>query len=149
MLNNRRALTALSLTLFVLASVSCTRLTPQEQQHYASRSYPLPYAQVFDAVKARVAQYPMGLADADPEKQVVRSRIGGTTPGIGATVGYQITVAVREEGTRTRVTPTWQMNISSEPTKTHLLPTPIDERPLLYMEFFDELDTQLTPPSGQ
>lgn len=85
----------------------------------------------------------MGLQEADPEKGLVKSRIGGTTPGIGATVGYQITVIVTSEAQRTRVVPSWQMNVSSEPTKTHLLPVSIDDRPLLYLEFFDALDEQL------
>lgn len=135
--------------ILLISSAGCTRLTPQEREHYASRAYALPYEQVFDAVKTRVAQYPMGLAEADPAKEIVRSRIGGTTPGIGATVGYQVTVSVKQEGNRTRVRPDWQMNIASEPTKTQLLPVSIDERPLMYLEFFDELDAQLAPAMGK
>lgn len=132
------------LALFLIAfALGCTRLTPQEREHYASRIYDLPHDRVFEAVKERVRQYPMGLQDADPQQGLVKSRIGGTTPGIGATVGYQITVLATAEGERTRVVPTWQMNISSEPTKTHLLPVTIDDRPLLYLEFFDALDEQL------
>mgnify|MGYP007037744724 CR=1 FL=1 len=132
------------LALVIISSaIGCTRLTPQEREHYASRTYDIPFEHVFEAVKERVRQYPMGLQEADLQKGVVISRIGGTTPGIGATVGYQITVAVTMEGHRTRVAPSWQMNISSEPTKTHLLPVTIDDRPLLYWEFFDALDEQL------
>ena len=129
--------------LVIAFTLGCTRLTPQERAHYASRLYNIPHERVFEAVKARVTQYPMGLQEADPQKGLVISRIGGTTPGIGATVGYQITVMVTAEGQRTRVVPNWQMNISSEPTKTHLLPVTIDDRPLLYWEFFDPLDEQL------
>ncbi|MBI5673470.1 MAG: hypothetical protein HZC50_09575 [Nitrospirae bacterium] len=129
--------------LVIAFTLGCTRLTPQERAHYASRLYNIPHERVFEAVKARVTQYPMGLQEADPQNGRVISRIGGTTPGIGATVGYQITVMVTAEGQRTRVIPSWQMNISSEPTKTHLLPVTIDDRPLLYWEFFDPLDEQL------
>jgi len=129
--------------LVIAFALGCTRLTPQEREHYASRVYNIPHERVFEAVKERVRQYPMGLQDADPQQGLVKSRIGGTTPGIGATVGYQITVMATAEGQRTRVVPTWQMNISSEPTKTHLLPVTIDDRPLLYLEFFDALDEQL------
>lgn len=129
--------------LVIAFTLGCTRLTPQERAHYASRLYNIPHERVFEAVKARVTQYPMGLQEADSQKGLVISRIGGTTPGIGATVGYQITVMVTAEGQRTRVVPSWQMNISSEPTKTHLLPVTIDDRPLLYWEFFDPLDEQL------
>ena len=132
------------LAFFLIAfALSCTRLTPQEREHYASRVYDIPHERVFEAVKERVRPYPMGLQDADPQQGLVKSRIGGTTPGIGATVGYQITVMTTAEGQRTRVVPTWQMNISSEPTKTNLLPVTIDDRPLLYWEFFDALDEQL------
>lgn len=129
--------------LVIAFALGCTRLTPQEREHYASRVYDIPHDRVFEAVKERVRQYPMGLQEADPQQGLVKSRIGGTTPGIGATVGYQITVIVTSEGQRTRAVPTWQMNISSEPTKTHLLPVTIDDRPLLYWEFFDALDEQL------
>jgi hypothetical protein len=55
-------------------------------------------------------------------------------------MGGLITVAVLQAGKRTRVTPGWHMNVSSEPTKTHLLAVGIDERPRLYIEFFEELD---------
>lgn len=85
----------------------------------------------------------MGLGKADPEHGIVQSRIGGTTPGFGANVGYQVLVSVQPEGQRTRVTPRWEMNVSSEPTKAQLLPVTIDERPLFYVEFFDELDERL------
>lgn len=129
--------------LLLTSTLSCTRLTPQEREHYASRVYDTPFERVLEAVKERVRKYPMGLQEADPQKGIVVSRIGGTTPGIGATVGYQITVTLAMEGQRTRVTPSWQMNISSEPTQTHLLPVTIDDRPLLYLEFFDGLDEQL------
>jgi hypothetical protein len=46
-------------------------------------------------------------------------------------------------GNRTRVTPDWKKTVSSKRTYTHLLPVSIDERPLLYTEFFDELDKHL------
>lgn len=132
------------LAFFLIAfALGCTRLTPQEREHYASRVYDIPHERVFEAVKERVRQYPMGLQEADPQKGLVISRIGGTTPGIGATVGYLVTVTVRPEGQQTRVVPNWQMNVSSEPTKAHLLPVTIDDRPLLYLEFFDALDEQL------
>ncbi len=139
----RRASITLLTALFLTSALGCTRLTPQERAHYASRVYDIPHERVFEAVKERVRQYPMGLQEADLQKGLVISRIGGTTPGIGATVGYQITVTVTAESQRTRVVPSWQMNISSEPTKTHLLPVTIDDRPLLYWEFFDALDEQL------
>ena len=129
--------------LLIAFTLGCTRLTPQEREHYASRVYDIPHERVFEAVKERVRQYPMGLQEADLQQGLVKSRIGGTTPGIGATVGYQITVLATAEGERTRVVPSWQMNISSEPTKTQLLPVSIDDRPLLYLEFFDALDEQL------
>ncbi len=127
----------------LLSSMSCARLTPEDQKYYSSRLYPVPYERVFNAVHARVAEYPMGIGEADQTKGIVQSRIGRTTPSSSATVGYQITVAVSQAGKQTRVTPDWQMNVSSEPTKTHLLPVSIDERPQLYMEFFDELDKHL------
>lgn len=129
--------------LVIAFTFGCTRLTPQEREHYASRVYDIPHERVFEAVKERVRQYPMGLQEAYPQDGLVKSGIGGATPGIGATVGYQITVMTTAEGQRTRVVPHWQMNISSEPTKSHLLPVTIDDRPLLYWEFFDALDEQL------
>jgi hypothetical protein len=82
----------------------------------------------------------MGIAEANQTDGIVKSRIGETAPGSGATVGYQVTVIVSEAGKQTRVTPDWQMNVSSEPTKTHLVPVSSDERPRLYMDFFEELD---------
>lgn len=115
-------------------------MPPIDQKYYSSRLYPLPYGQVFNAVHFRVAEYPMGVEEADQTKGIVKSRIGKATPGTSATVGYQVTVAVLQAGNRTRVTPDWHMNLSSEPTKTHLLPVSINERPQLYIEFFDELD---------
>ena len=123
--------------------MGCTGLTPQAPQYYSSRLYDLPYERVFNAVHARVAEYPMGVREADQTKGIVKSRIGRTTPGIDATGGYQVTVAVSQVGNRTRVTPDWKKTVSSAPTNTHLLPVSIDERPLLYTEFFDELDKHL------
>lgn len=137
----------LSVAVLVVGGLTagCTILTPEERAHYASRLYQLPSAVVFDAVQTRVKQYPMGVEEADLTKGYVTSRIGGTTPGFGANVGYQVRVLVAEEGPKqTRVTPAWQMNVSSEPTKTHLIPVTIDDRPLLYWEFFDDLDKGLS-----
>jgi len=142
MLEARSALKA-TWILIVLAVVGCTRLTAQDQEHYASRLYPVPYERVLDAVIMRVTQYPMGLADADLVKGVVRSHIGKTTPNLDATVDYQVTVIMRKEGDRTRVIPNWHVNISSEPTQPDLRLTSIEKHPLLYKEFFDELDTLL------
>ncbi|MGC4096279.1 MAG: hypothetical protein QM706_04120 [Nitrospira sp.] len=85
----------------------------------------------------------MGVGEANQTKGVVQSRIGPPTPGIDVTVGYQVTVDVSEVGKQIRVTPEWHMNVSSDPTKTHLLPVGIDERPQLYIKFFDELDKYL------
>jgi len=124
----------------LLSMMNCTRLPPIDQKYYSSRVYALPYERVFNAVHARVAEYPMGMGEADQTDGIVKSRIGGTMPGSGATVGYQVTVVVSQVGKQTRVTPDWQMNVSSEPTKTHLVPVSIDERPRLYIEFFEELD---------
>jgi len=123
-----------------LSMMNCARLPQIDQKYYSSRLYPLPYERVFNAVHARVAEYPMGIAEANQTDGIVKSRIGETTPGSSATVGYQVTVIVSEAGKQTRVTPDWQMNVSSEPTKTHLVPVSIDERPRLYMDFFEELD---------
>jgi hypothetical protein len=124
----------------LFSTISCTGLKIEDQKYYSSRLYPLPYERVFNAVHYRVAEYPMGMGEADQTTGIVQSRIGRTTSGSGSTVGYQITVVVSQQGNRTRVTPDWQMNVSSEPTKPHLRPISIDERPLLYKEFFDELD---------
>ena len=126
-----------------LSPMSCARLTPEDQKYYSSHLYDQSYERVFNAVHARVAEYPMGMGEADQTKGIVQSRIGRATPGTGGTVGYQVTVAVSRQGKRTRVTPDWQMNISSEPTTTQLIPVSIVERPLLYTEFFDELDKHL------
>jgi hypothetical protein len=82
----------------------------------------------------------MGIAEANQTDGIVKSRIGRTAPDSSATVGYQVTVVVSEAGKQTRVTPDWQMNVSSEPTKTQLVPVSIDERPRLYVDFFEELD---------
>lgn len=136
-------LTGCLMSVALLSTMSCTRLPPLDHKYYSSRLYPLPYERVFNAVHARVAEYPMGIAEANQTDGIVKSRIGGTKPGISATVGYQLTVTVSQAGKRTRVTPDWQMNVSSEPTKPHLLPVNIDERPLLYVEFFNELDKYL------
>jgi hypothetical protein len=127
----------------LLSMMSCMQLTPQDPQYYSSRLYDLPYERVFNAVQARVAEYPMGVREADQTKGIIKSRIGATTPGIDATGGYQVTVAVSQVGNRTRVTPDWKKTASSKRTYTHLLPVSIDERPLLYTEFFDELDKHL------
>ena len=124
----------------LFSAISCTGLKIEDQKYYSSRLYPLPYERVFNAVYYRVAEYPMGMGEADQTMGIVQSRIGRTAPGRGSTVGYQITVAVSQQGNRTRVTPDWQMNVSSEPTKPQLRPISFDERPLLYKEFFDELD---------
>jgi len=123
-----------------LSMMNCTRSPQIDQKYYSSRLYPLPYERVFNAVHARMAEYPMGIEEANQTDGIVKSRIGGTAPGSSATVGYQVTVVVSQVGKQTRVTPDWQMNVSSEPTKTHLVPVSIDERPRLYMEFFEELD---------
>ena len=124
----------------LFSAISCTGLKVEDQKYYSSRLYPLPYERVFNAVHYRVAEYPMGMGEADQTMGIVQSRIGRAAPGRGSSVGYQITVAVSQQGNRTRVTPDWQMNVSSEPTKPQLRPISIDERPLLYKEFFDELD---------
>lgn len=148
--NVRQALTGLTLAIMAVLSIqACTRLTPQEQIHYSTRVYTLPYEQVFDAVKTRIEQYPMGLGKTEHERGILQSRIGGTTPGFGANVGYQILVSVTPERDKTRVTPTWKMNVSSEPTTTHLVPVGIDERPLFYVEFFDGLDAILSGSAKQ
>ena len=123
--------------------MGCTGLTPQDPKYYSSRLYDLPYERVFNAVHARVAEYPMGVRQADQTKGIVKSRIGGTTPGIETSGGYQVTVAVSQVGNRTRVTPDWKKTASLAPTNTYLLPVSIDERPQLYTEFFDELDKHL------
>lgn len=126
------------MTLF--STTTCTQPPPIDKKYYSSRLYDLPYERVFNAVHARVAEYPMGMAEVDQSDGIVKSRIGRTTPGSGATVGYQIIVVVSQAGKRRRVTPDWHMNVSSEPSKPHLVPLGIDERPRLYIEFFEELD---------
>ena len=139
-------LTGCVMIVALLSTISCAQLTltPQDPTYYSSRLYDLSYERVFNAVHARVAEYPMGVREADQTKGIVKSRIGRTTPGIDATGGYQVTVAVSQVGeNRTRVTPDWKKTVSSAPTNTHLLPVSIDERPLLYTEFFDELDKHL------
>ena len=138
--NFSRLLTRCVMMVAFLSMMNCARLPQIDQKYYSSRLYPLPYERVFNAVHARVAEYPMGIAEANQTDGIVKSRIGETTPGSSATVGYQVTVIVSEAGKQTRVTPDWQMNVSSEPTKTQLVPVSIDERPRLYMEFFEELD---------
>ena len=138
--NLSRLLTGCVMMVAFLSMMNCARLPQIDQKYYSSRLYPLPYERVFNAVHARVAEYPMGIAEANQTDGIVKSRIGETTPGSSATVGYQVTVIVSEAGKQTRVTPDWQMNVSSEPTKTQLVPVSIDERPRLYMDFFEELD---------
>ena len=120
--------------------MNCTSAPPLDKKYYTSRLYDLPYERVFNAVHFRVAEYPMGVGDANQAMGTVQSRIGAPKPSLDATVGYQITVEVSEAGKRTRVTPEWRMNISSEPSQTQLIPIDIDERPQLYIEFFEELD---------
>lgn len=135
--------------LVIMLLSSCASLTPQEAAHYSSRIYPEPLPAIFEAVKQRVEAYPMGLAGADAARGLVVSRTGTATPGValaGASVGYQISVRLAADGNGTRVTPAWRMNISSEPTKAQFLDVPIDHNPMLYIEFFDELDRQLTRP---
>lgn len=127
----------------LLSTLSCTPLPPIDHKYYTSRLYSLPYERVFNAVHFRVSEYPMGVGEANQTKGIVQSRIGAPTPGIDATVGYQVTVDVSEVGKRIRVTPEWHMNVSSELTKTHLLPVGIEERPQLYIKFFEELDKYL------
>ena len=122
-----------------LSAISCTGLTPRDPKYYSSRLYDLPYERVFNAVQARVAEYPMGVEKADKTNGIVKSRIGDTTSDDGPTAGCQVTVFVSQLGNQTRVTPEWQI----KPIETHLLPVTIDDRPLLYMEFFDELDKRL------
>ena len=138
--NFSRLLTRCVMIVAFLSMTNCAGVPPIDQKYYSSRLYPLPYERVFNAVHARVAEYPMGIAEANQTDGIVKSRIGETAPGSGATVGYQVTVIVSEAGKQTRVTPDWQMNVSSEPTKTHLVPVSIEERPRLYMDFFEELD---------
>ena len=138
--NFSRLLTRCVMMVAFLSMMNCARLPQIDQKYYSSRLYPLPYERVFNAVHARVAEYPMGIAEANQTDGIVKSRIGETTPGSSATVGYQVTVIVSEAGKQTRVAPDWQMNVSSEPTKTQLVPVSIDERPRLYMDFFEELD---------
>ncbi len=120
--------------------MSCASVPPIDKKYFTSRLYELPYERVFNAVHFRVSEYPMGVGEAAQTKGFVRSRIGAPTPSLDATVGYQITVDVSEAGKRIRVTPEWHMNISSESSKTQLIPIGIDERPQLYIEFFEELD---------
>ena len=136
-------LTGCVMLVALTSMMGCTGLTPQDPTYYSSRLYDLPYERVFNAVHARVAEYPMGVRQADQTKGIVKSRIGGTTPGIETSGGYQVTVAVSQVGNRTRVTPDWKKTASSAPTNTYLLPVSIDERPQLYTEFFDELDKHL------
>ena len=131
------------LIVVLLSTMSCARLPTLDKKYYSSRLYDQSYVRVFNAVYARVAEYPMGMGEADQTKGIVQSRIGRMTSGIGGTVGYQVTVAVLQQGKRTRVTPDWQMNVSSESTTLQLVPLSIDQRPLLYTEFFDELDKHL------
>lgn len=134
------SLTRCVMIVVLLSTMSCTRLPTIDQKYYSSRLYPVPYEKVFNAVHFRMAEYPMGMEEADQTQGIIKSRIGRTAPGSGATVGYQVTVVVSPVGKRTRVTPEWKMNVSSEPTNTYLVPVSIDERPRLYIEFFDELD---------
>lgn len=134
------SLTRCVMIVVLLSTMSCTRLPTIDQKYYSSRLYPVPYEKVFNAVHFRMAEYPMGMEEADQTQGIIKSRIGRTAPGSGATVGYQVTVVVSQVGKRTRVTPEWKMNVSSEPTNTYLVPVSIDERPRLYIEFFDELD---------
>ncbi|MDC8451238.1 MAG: hypothetical protein LV473_23245 [Nitrospira sp.] len=124
----------------LISTISCTGLTPQDSKYYSSRLYNLPYERVFNAVQARVAEYPMGVENADQTKGIVKSRIDGAiSDDGGATAGCQVTVFVSQEGNQTRVTPEWQM----KPIETRLLPITIDDRPQLYMEFFEKLDKRL------
>jgi hypothetical protein len=123
-----------------ISTISCTGLTPQDSHYYSSRLYNLPYERVFHAVQARVAEYPMGVENADQTKGIVKSRMGETIPDDdSATAGCQVTVFVSQAGKQTRVTPEWQM----KPIETHLLPVTIDDRPQLYIEFFEQLDKRL------
>lgn len=135
-----RLLTGCVISVALLSMMSCTSGPPIDHKYYSSRLYDLPYERVFNAVHFRVAEYPMGVGEADQTKGIVQSRIGAPTPGNDATVGYRITVDVSEAGKRIRVTPEWHMNISSEPSRPQLIPVSIDQRPQLYIEFFEELD---------
>jgi hypothetical protein len=123
----------------LISTISCTGLAPQDFQYYSSRLYNLPYEQVFNAVQARIAEYPMGIEHADQTKGIVKSRIGKTTSEDGPTDGCQVTVFVSQAGNQTRVTPEWQM----KPIETHLVPVTIDDRPQLYIEFFEHQDKRL------
>lgn len=124
----------------LISMMNCTRVPQIDQKYYTSRLYDLPYERVFNAVHYRVAEYPMGVSVANQTQGSVQSRIGAPSQGFDATVGYQISVDVSEVGKRIRMTPEWRMNVSSEPTKTHLIPISVEEQPQLYIEFFEELD---------
>ena len=138
--NLSRLLTKCVMIVAFLSMTNCAGVPPIDQKYYSSRLYPLPYERVFNAVQARVAEYPMGVENADHTKGIVKSRIGGTIPDDdSATVGCQVTVFVSQAGNQTRVTPEWQM----KPIETRLLPITIEDRPQLYIEFFEQLDKRL------
>ena len=83
--NFSRLLTRCVMMVAFLSMMNCARLPQIDQKYYSSRLYPLPYERVFNSVHARVAEYPMGIAEANQTDGIVKSRIGETTPGSSAT----------------------------------------------------------------
>ena len=61
----------------LLSTMSCTQLIPQDPQYYSSRLYDLPYERVFNAVHARMAEYPMGVREADQRRGSSRAASAG------------------------------------------------------------------------
>ncbi len=131
----------------LLSFTGCTILSKQEEDHYRSRVYAVNQPMVFEAVKAQMKSYTMALDEADLSKGILRSQPGGvghSTALAGGTVGYQLTVHVDAiTPTSTRVIPAWAMNVSSDALHPQLVDVPIEHRPILYVEFFDALDTRL------
>lgn len=137
--------------LLVIVSVTllagCTILSPQEEAFYRSRVYPLSQPVVFDAVKAQMHTYTMALSHADPATGLLQSQPSGAGHSQfigGGSVGYQLTVHIDPVSPASaRVTPAWMMNVSSEAMKPLLVAVPIEDRPILYVDFFDALDARL------
>ena len=133
--------------LMALLLTGCTILSPQEEAHYRSRVYNLSQSIVFDAVKVQMIEYTMALATVDPAKGLLKSQpsgVGHSAALAGGTVGYQLTVQVEPvTESSARVTPAWAMNVSSEAFRPNLVAIPIEHRPILYVDFFDALDTRL------
>lgn len=130
----------------MLLLAGCVSFASKEfTESFTSREYPWPQATVYQATMAVMKLYPMGIDVADTQSGLIKTNSGTSTLGlVGSTVGYRVQVQVEPiDERRTRVTPFFWMNVSSDPLKPNEIPIAATDNYRRYEDFYEAIEARL------